>query len=95
MVIQSIHYTFAPEVADQAAALFRELRDVSLLEPGVVRFDLARGKDRPNVFALWEEYRDETALKTHTETEHFGRLVVNGIRKLAKERLGETLFPLD
>ena len=52
-------------------------------------------KDLSNVFALWEEYRDETALKAHTETEHFARLVVNGIRRLAKERVAATVFPLD
>jgi len=95
MLIQSIHYTFAPEDADRVAGIFRELRDLSRQEPGVVSFDVARSKDKPNVFALWEEYRDEAALKAHMESEHFQRLAVNGIRPLAKERLGETVFPLE
>jgi len=95
MVIQSIHYTFAPESADQAATILKELRDLSLQEPGILGFDVARSKDKPNVFALWEEYRDEAALKAHSETAHFQRLVVGGIRQLAKERLAETMFPLE
>jgi quinol monooxygenase YgiN len=95
MLIQSIHYTFAPEDADEAARIFKELRDLSRQEPGIARFDVARSKDMPNVFALWEEYRDEAALKAHAETEHFARLVVNGIRRLAKERVAATVFPLD
>jgi quinol monooxygenase YgiN len=93
-LIQFIHYTFAPENADRAAAIFKELRGLSRQEPGVVRFDIARSKERPNVFVLWEEYRDEAAFKAHLETEHFGRLVVNGIRRLAKDRAGETAYPL-
>jgi quinol monooxygenase YgiN len=94
MVIQSIHYEFAPEDAEQAAGIFKELRDLAREEPGVVRFDVARSKSRPNVFALWEEYRDEAALKTHLESAHFERLAINGIRRLAKDRLGETVYPL-
>jgi quinol monooxygenase YgiN len=95
MLIQSIHYTFAPEDAGQAAGILRELRDLSRAEPGVLTFDVARSEEKPNVFVLWEAYRDEAARKTHFETEHFHRLAVNGIRRLAKERLGETAVPLD
>src|SRR5580700_2077182 len=65
MVIQSIHYTFAPEDADRVAAIFRELQDLSRREPGVVSFDVARGRDKPNVFALWEVYRDDAAMESH------------------------------
>jgi quinol monooxygenase YgiN len=95
MVILSIHYTFAPEDADRAAALFRELRDRARGEPGCLTFDVARSQDKPHVFALWEEYRDDAALKAHLETEHFKRLALSGIRPLAKERLAETLSPLE
>jgi len=95
MLIQSIRFTFAPEDADQVAGMFKELRDLSRQEPGVVGFDVGRSNDKPNVFALWETYRDEAALKSHVETEHFARLVINGARKLAKERIAEMLSPLD
>ena len=95
MLIQSIHYTFDPSDADRAAGIFQELRDLSRQEPGVVTFNVARGKDTPTVFALWEEYRNEAALKAHAETEHFARLVVDGIRRLAKERVAATVVPLE
>ncbi len=94
MLIQSIHYTFAPEDADRVAAILIELRDLSLQEPGIMQFEVARGKDRPNVFALWEVYRDDVALKAHLESDHFQRLGINGIRRLAKERLAEIALPL-
>ena len=94
MLIQTIIYTFAPEDADKAEALFRELRDASRKEEGMITFDVARSKEHPDVFALWEEYRDEAALEAHKATEHFKRLGLNGVRPLAKQRIAETVFPI-
>ncbi len=94
MLVQSIHYTFAPNDADNVEAIFRELRDASRKEPGVVSFDVARSREHTNVFALWEVYRDEAALEAHKETEHFQRLAVNGVRRLAQQRVGEIAVPI-
>ena len=94
MLIQSIHYTFAPEDADRVAAILIELRDLSRQEPGIMQFEVARGQDRPNIFALWEVDRDDAALKAHLESDHFQRLGINGIRRLATERLAEIALPL-
>jgi len=90
MLIQSIRFTFAPEDAGRVSEIIKELQDRSLEEPGVVNFRIARSKDDPAIFALWEEYRDEAALKAHVESAHFARLVLDGLRKLAKERRAET-----
>jgi quinol monooxygenase YgiN len=94
MLIQSIHFTFAPEDADKAEGFLRELRDESRKEDGVISFDIGRSKDKPNVFALWEEYRDKAALDTHIATEHFQRLVIHGVRVMAEQRYAETVFPI-
>jgi quinol monooxygenase YgiN len=94
MLIQSIHYTFALEDADKAEAIFRELRDASRKEEGVITFDVARSRERPNVFALWEAYADSSALDAHKATEHFKRLALNGVRLLAQQRALETVFPI-
>jgi quinol monooxygenase YgiN len=94
MLIQSIHYTFGPEDADKAEALLRELRDASRKEEGVIAFDVGRSQEKPNVFALWEAYRDKAALDAHMATEHFKRLALNGVRPLAQQRSLETVFPL-
>jgi quinol monooxygenase YgiN len=90
-LVQSIHYTFAPEDTDKAVAILRELRDASQKEDGVAAFAVARSQENPNVFVLWEEYRDKAALDVHGSTEHFKRLVLNGIRLMAKERKAEIL----
>jgi quinol monooxygenase YgiN len=94
MIVSSIHFTFAPEDADRAAAMFRELRDASVKEPGVVQFQVGRSVEKPHVFALWEMYRDQEAVEAHHGTEHFKRLVANGVRTLAKDRIIETVVPL-
>jgi autoinducer 2-degrading protein len=94
MLVQSIHYTFAPEDGDKVAAILRELRDASRQEAGVVQFDVARSREHSNVFALWEVYRDEAALEAHKQTEHFQRLALNGVRRLAQQRVGEIADPI-
>jgi quinol monooxygenase YgiN len=94
MLIQSVHFTFAPEDADRAEAMFRELRDASRKEEGVIGFDVARSRDTPGVFALWEQYRDRAALDAHVATDHYKRLVLAGVRPLAQQRDGAIVFPL-
>jgi quinol monooxygenase YgiN len=94
MLIQSVHFTFAPEDADKAEAILRELRDASREEEGVIGFDVARGQEKANVFALWEQYRDRAALDAHIATEHYKRLVLEGVRPLAQQRNGEIAVPI-
>ena len=94
MVVSSIHYTFTAEDADKAASIFRELRDASRREKGVISFEVGRSQEDPNVFALWEEYRDEAAREAHLASDHFTRLVVNGVRPLAKKREFVAVVPL-
>ena len=94
MLIQSIHYTFASKDADVAESLFRELRDASRQEAGVIQFDIGRSRENPNVFALWEVYRDQQAIDAHLTTEHFQRLVLNGLRPLAQDRDIERVVPI-
>ncbi len=94
MLVQAVQFTFAPEDAERAQAMFRELRDASRQEDGVIGFDVARSLEKPNVFALWEQYRDKAALEAHVSTEHYKRLVLGGLRPLARARDGELLSPL-
>ena len=94
MIINSIHYTFAPKDANVAESLFRELRDLSRKEAGVIQFEVGRSREKPNVFALWEVYRDQEAVDAHMTSEQFHRLVVNGVRPLAQDRQIESVMPI-
>ena len=42
MLVQSIHFAFAPEDAGKAESILR----------------VGRSEEKPHVFALWEVYRD-------------------------------------
>lgn len=94
MIIVSIVFAFAPQDADKAETILRELRDASAKEPGVVRFEVGRSQEKPHVFALWEVYRDQDAMNAHRSTEHFQRLVIDGLRPLAQQRSAETVIPI-
>jgi (4S)-4-hydroxy-5-phosphonooxypentane-2,3-dione isomerase len=94
MLVNSIHYTFAAEDVDKATIIFRELQEASRKEEGVVSFQVGRGRENPNVFALWEEYRDNAALDAHVASDHFVRLVINGIRPMAQKRDFAAVVPL-
>jgi quinol monooxygenase YgiN len=94
MLIKSIHFTFAPKDANKAGAMLRELRGSSREEEGVIGFDIARSQTKPNVFAMWEQYKDKAAFDVHIATEHFNRLVASGVRPMALQRDGETVFPI-
>jgi quinol monooxygenase YgiN len=93
-IITSIQFTFASKDADTAESFLRELRDTSVKEPGVIQFQVGRSAEKPNVFALWEVYRDKAAFDAHRASEHFQRLVVNGIRPLVQQRNVETVTPI-
>ena len=94
MVIQLIHFTFAAADIETAQTMLRELREASRKEEGVLGFDVARSEEKPNTLVLWEQYGDKAAREAHTATEHFQRLVVNGVRKLAEQRKAELLHPV-
>lgn len=94
MIINSIIFTFAPQDADKAETIFRQLRDASVKEAGVARFEVGRSQEKPNTFALWEVYRDQDALNAHRGTEHYQRLVIDSIRPLAQQRTIETVTPI-
>jgi quinol monooxygenase YgiN len=94
MIVQSIHFTFSMEDADKAEALLRELQAASRKEAGVIDFQVGRSLEKPNVFALWEQYTNQAAIDAHLETDHFNKLVINGVRLMARERSFEKVSPI-
>jgi quinol monooxygenase YgiN len=95
MLVNAVIYTFAPEKTDEAEALLQALRNGSRAEPGCITFDVARSLEDPNVFVLFEEWKDQAALEVHYETAHFKQFGLNGIRALATGRIGHRCRPID
>jgi quinol monooxygenase YgiN len=71
MLIVHVHVHVKPESvgAFQAATLTNAR--LSLLEPGVLRFDVVQQADDPAKFVLIEIYRDAAANAAHKETAHY------------------------
>jgi quinol monooxygenase YgiN len=89
-IITSIQFTSLPRTPTQRNLFFGSCAT----PPGVIQFQVGRSSEKPNVFALWEVYRDKAAVDAHRASEHFQRLVVNGIRPLAQQRNVETAVPI-
>ena len=94
MIINSIHITFSAKDAAVAESLLRELRDQSRKEAGVIQYDVGRSSEKPNVFALWEVYRNQEALDAHRASEHFQRLYVTSVRLLVQDQSIERVVPI-
>jgi quinol monooxygenase YgiN len=94
VLINSVHFTFDNEDIGAAKEMLHELRDASVKEDGVLTFDVVQGHDSPMTFALWEEYADQAAFDAHAKTEHFQRLVVDGVRRMARIRDGVKGSPI-
>lgn len=43
----------------------------SILEPGVIRFDIIQREEDPDRFMLVEVYRDEAAIEAHKQSGHY------------------------
>ena len=88
MLILHVSIHVKPECVDAFIAATKENARNSLLEPGVVRFDIARQEDDPNRFMLYEVYRRAEDHALHRQTAHFAtwRDTVNSM--MAEPRVG-------
>jgi quinol monooxygenase YgiN len=65
------------------------LREMILLvkeEKGCIHYLVNRSKDDPDAFLLFEQYQDEQALASHSETPYFKRIVLDTIVPLLEKR---------
>ena len=71
MLIVHVHVHVKPESVEvfKAATLVNARN--SVLEPGVLRFDVVQQADDPTRFVLIEIYRDAAAQAAHKETQHY------------------------
>jgi len=73
VLIVHVHVRLHPGMEDAFRAATVENARRSLLEPGVVRFDVVQESGDPTRFALVEVYRDDQAPAAHKETAHYRR----------------------
>jgi len=71
MLIYQFHHYIKPEFVDAYKAATLENAKKTILEPGIIRFDVLQDQEDPTHFSLFEVYRDMAARESHLETEHF------------------------
>lgn len=71
MVIVHVHVHVKPEHVDAFVAATIANAEQSLLEPGVLRFDVVRDATSPARFVLVEVYRTAEAPAAHKATPHY------------------------
>ena len=96
MYLVCVRLEVLPEKTDAFIELATFNAKNSRKEPGNVRFDVLRSVDNPNLFRLYEAYKDEQGFLDHQKTDHYARwkAKINGL--LSTPRTSEqfrNLFP--
>ena len=94
----TIHVTIRVKADDVDAFITETIANASasLLEPGVVRFDVMRSDDDPSEFMLLEEYRTDEDAAHHKGTAHYARWRDTVVHMMAEPRRGvrcRQIFP--
>ena len=71
MLVVQVHVHVKPECVGAFKEATRLNARLSLLELGVLRFDVLQQQDDPARFVLVEVYRDANAAAAHKETKHY------------------------
>ena len=71
MLVVHVHVHVKPDCVEAFKEATRLNARLSLLELGILRFDVLQQQDDPTRFVLVEIYRDAEAAAAHKETPHY------------------------
>ena len=71
---------------ERVFAILEELAPASRAEPGCRYYQPCRDREDPRRFLIFETYDDDDALRAHSESEHFLRLVLDEAVPLLESR---------
>ena len=71
MIVRIIDVLVNKQSIEDFKRISVENRGGSILEPGVLRFDVLQSDSDPQHFILYEVYRDEKATMDHKGTKHY------------------------
>jgi len=71
MIVTIVHVKVKPEHLDAFIAATRKNHELSVKEPGNLRFDVLQKAGEPTEFALYEAYEDNSYAAVHKETAHY------------------------
>lgn len=94
MVVLAVNWKSHPGQETKVAELFSALAKAARAEPGCAMFLVHRHRDDPSHFFIYEQYRDDAALQTHRETDHFKQIARGELLKFADRLEGNLYDPL-
>ncbi|GAC1321857.1 MAG: putative quinol monooxygenase [Chloroflexota bacterium] len=71
---------------ERVAQIIGKMAHLSRQEPGCLLYQPHRSPDDPLLFFLYEQYADEAAARTHSDSEYFQRYVLQEALPLLKSR---------
>ena len=71
MTVTLVHVNVKPEYIRTFIEATRVNRELSVKEPGNLRFDILQDEKDPGKFVLYEAYESEQFAATHKETAHY------------------------
>ncbi|MFW6216097.1 MAG: antibiotic biosynthesis monooxygenase [Alkalispirochaetaceae bacterium] len=71
MIVRLVTVEVRPGHEEAFESATKQNHRSSLLEAGVLRFDVLKDADAPGRYYLYEVYRDEAATAAHKETDHY------------------------
>lgn len=91
MVSFIVRMKFAEEDREWVREVLRELGPASRAEAGCVNYVPHFLEGDPDAVLIYEQYKDEDAVKFHRTSEHFQKHVVGGLYQRMRERAVENL----
>jgi quinol monooxygenase YgiN len=98
MLVVHVHVRVKPEWIEAFLSATIENAELSLLEPGIARFDVLQDKTAPESFVLSEVYRTTDAPAQHKATAHYQKWRDAVAEMMAEPRTNiqfSNLFPED
>lgn len=96
MFLVNVHVRVKPEAVEDFKRIVTENARNSVMEAGIVRFDIIQQTDDPTRFILVEVYRSEEATIKHKQTGHYARWRDQAVGMMAEPRTSvryNCLFP--
>jgi len=94
MVALAVTWKSHPGQESKVVELFSALANAARAEPGCLMFQVHRHRDDPSRFFIYEQYRDDAALETHRQTDHFKNIARRELLKVADRLEGNLCDPL-
>jgi autoinducer 2-degrading protein len=94
MLVLAVTWMAHPGHENEVAEIFTKLQAASRQEPGCLMYIVHRHKDDPRHFFIYEQYRDEAALKVHHATPHFQEYAIKALANIGERKQADLYSPL-